>query len=589
MPILYATIFCLGYFHTVLSDAGRLFWSSGLGRAVVLGALLTVAMPCTATDQATAVREQDANNEVQQDDSVEKLASILQSIKAKRDTVRDLNDKLKKLTDTSEKTETTQKIERINKEIAGLQNAYEQIVLGGIDLAVFQDQSEVEINWKDELEQISRPIVSTLKEFTAKPRQIDALRRDQSWQQEQLQEIERALASLQSFRQQATTPLVEQSLDRLIVDWQERRDDTRRSMEIARIKLENLQKETGTWQTSVWDAVTEFVLGRGYTLFLAVIVGVVLWFVLKGVLQLSWRWLYRVRHDVGVVRAPLVLYSYRLFTAVVIVLAVLLVFYVRGDVLLITLAIVALVGVALSLRQTLPRYAAEMRLLLGIGPVREDERIVYEGIPYKVASLSVYSILRNPALEGVIRLPLHAMNTFTSRQTADEPWFPCQPGDYILFGDGSFGKVVRQTVEVVEVLIRDAVSRFATKGFLEQTMRNLSHEGFGVACTFGIDYQHQDICLDDVPGLFRDAIMTRFEQADLKDHIRELLVEFKEAGSSSLDYQIYMILNGSAAKAYFKSQRLIQQACVETCNRQGWVIPFTQVTIHNADASATDS
>ncbi|MBT8126186.1 MAG: hypothetical protein KJP15_01780 [Gammaproteobacteria bacterium] len=84
--------------------------------------------------------------------------------------------------------------------------------------------------------------------------------------------------------------------------------------------------------------------------------------------------------------------------------------------------------------------------------------------------------------------------------------------------------------------------------------------------------------------------MARFEQAGLKDHIRDLLVEFKEAGSSSLDYQIYMILNGAAAKAYFKSQRLIRQACVETCNRQGWVIPFTQVTIHNADeASATGS
>ena len=61
------------------------------------------------------------------------------------------------------------------------------------------------------------------------------------------------------------------------------------------------------------------------------------------------------------------------------------------------------------------------------------------------------------------------------------------------------------------------------------------------------------------------------------------MVEFKQAGASSLDYQIYMILKGSAAKAYFKVQRLIQQACVETCNREGWVIPFTQVTVHSAN------
>jgi hypothetical protein len=28
---------------------------------------------------------------------------------------------------------------------------------------------------------------------------------------------------------------------------------------------------------------------------------------------------------------------------------------------------------------------------------------------------------------------------------------------------------------------------------------------------------------------------------------------------------------------------MVQQACVDTCNNQGWVIPFTQVTVHSAD------
>jgi len=64
------------------------------------------------------------------------------------------------------------------------------------------------------------------------------------------------------------------------------------------------------------------------------------------------------------------------------------------------------------------------------------------------------------------------------------------------------------------------------------------------------------------------------------------LVEFKSAGASSLDYRIYMILDGRVAEAFFKVERLIQQACVETCNREGWVIPFTQITIHAADKAA---
>jgi small-conductance mechanosensitive channel len=520
------------------------------------------------------------------ENTVDSLSVLQQSIDAKRDSVRALTEQLKRITDPSERLESEQKIGRIRNEISSLQRSFEHIALGGINQLVLSDQAEQKINWKDELDQISRPLISTLKEITAKPRQMDALRRDIDRYQGQLKEIDKALQSLHFFRGQTLPPLVEEQVSRLLSDLEIRRDDASRALEIARFKLGSLKVEGTTWQTSVWEAVTEFVLGRGLTLLLAVIVSVAIWLVLKGLLELYWRWLYRIRHDVGATRAPLVLYSYRLFTAIMIVLAVLMVFYVRGDVLLITLALVALAGVALSLRQTLPRYTAELRLLLGIGPVREDERLVYDGVPFKVISLSVYSILRNPLLEGVLRLPLHAMSEFTSRHAADEPWFPCQPGDYILLADGSFGRVLHQTIELVEILVRDARVQIRTSDFLGQNIRNLSKEGFGVACTFGIDYQHQAICLDNIPSLLRESIISHFEQAGLKQDIKDLMVEFKEAGASSLDYQIYMVLNGSAAKAYFKAQRMIQQACVDACNRESWIIPFTQITVHSADATA---
>jgi small-conductance mechanosensitive channel len=202
-----------------------------------------------------------------------------------------------------------------------------------------------------------------------------------------------------------------------------------------------------------------------------------------------------------------------------------------------------------------------------------------------VVSLGVYTILRNPLLEGIRRLPLHDMSEFTSRLAGDEPWFPCERDDFVLLGDGSFGRVLRQTIELVEVLIRDSRMQIATADFLGQNIRNLTRQGFGVAATFGIDYEHQAICLDRVPPVFREAIIDRFDQAGLRGDIEDIAVEFKEAGSSSLDYQVYMVLNGRAAKAYYRAQRLIQQACVDACNREGWVIPFTQVTVHAAAVS----
>jgi hypothetical protein len=43
-------------------------------------------------------------------------------------------------------------------------------------------------------------------------------------------------------------------------------------------------------------------------------------------------------------------------------------------------------------------------------------------------------------------------------------------------------------------------------------------------------------------------------------------------------------MDGESAASYFKIERLIQQTCVNICNHEGWVIPFAQLTIHQAEA-----
>ena len=242
----------------------------------------------------------------------------------------------------------------------------------------------------------------------------------------------------------STPAATAEPIKQLLSDWQQRRDDTERALEISRFKLESLKSEGIAWRASTGQAIIEFFSGRGLTLLLAIAISTGIWLVLKMMLGIYLKWLYRTPRDIGL-RAPLILYSYRLATGALIILATLMVFYARGDVLFLTLALIMLAGAALALRQTLPRYTAEIRLLLGVGPVREGERLVLNGIPFTVESLSVYSVLRNPVLEGVVRLPLHAMNDFASRPAGQEPWFPCAPEDFLLLDNGRLGKVLRQT------------------------------------------------------------------------------------------------------------------------------------------------
>ena len=559
-----------------------------LVRRLIFFILLNVFAVCHAYAQGTEGSTEGSGTKAKTQSAVENLTSIQQSYEEKRAIARELREQLKQLEDVSEKQALEQKIERINKDMTSLQLAFENIALGSPNLSILSEQPEQQIDWRDELEQISRPLLSTLKEMTAKPRQIDSLQREASKLEDQLKVIQKAISSIYQFKNQTLPPGVAGPIDQLLLDWEQRRDDAQRALEIAHFKLAVIKTESTAWYTSAGEAISEFLGGRGLTLLLATLISVVIWQLSKLLITAYWRWLYKAKHDIGITRAPFIYYSYRLATTLLIIIAVLLVFYVRGDILFLTLALLALAGAALTLRQTLPRYAAEVRLLLGIGPVREKERIVLDGVPFLVESLSVYTVLKNPALEGVVRIPLHDMNAHTSRPTSQEPWFPCQPGDYILFTDGSFGKVLRQTIELVEVAIRDSKAQFRTGDFLGQNVRNLSREGFGVACTFGIDYQHQAICLDTVPDRFREAIIARFEQAGLKDDIENMLVEFKSASANSLDYQIYIVVNGRAADAYFRAQRLVQQACVDACNQEGWVIPFTQITVHAAEGPGKD-
>ena len=558
-------------------------------RALALLPFLIAYLPSQAHAQETVGVERIAGAETKRQSAVGNLVNIQQSIESKRNAIIELRKQLKLLEDPTERQETEQKIERYKSDIQELQRSFEYIVLGGINLSVLADEPDQRMDWRVELEEIIRPLLSTLKEITAKPRQVDGLRRAIEQREDQLKIIAKALDSINTIRQMPATPEVSGALDQMLVEWEQRKDDTQRELEISRFRLGDLESVRTPWRTSAGEALAEFLRGRGLTLLLAVVASLVVWMIARGLLALYWRWLYRTRSDIGITRAPLVLYGYRLVLATSIVAAIILVLYVRGDVLLLTLAVIALAGFALSLRQTLPRYAAELRLLLGIGPVRERERLVLENVPYDVESLGIYTVLRNPALEGVIRLPLHDMNALASRPASAEPWFPCEPGDYLQLADGSFGKVLRQTVELVEVAVRDTTVLISTKDFLGQSHRNLSRNGFGIACTFGIDYRHQAISLDTVPRFLQEAIIARFTQGGLGKSIREILVEFKEAGASSLDYQIYLILDGQAAKAFFRAQRMVQQACVDCCNREGWVIPFTQITIHTIhDAEGHD-
>jgi energy-coupling factor transporter transmembrane protein EcfT len=282
---------------------------------------------------------------------------------------------------------------------------------------------------------------------------------------------------------------------------------------------------------------------------------------------------------------------YIVFTVVLSFFVLLGVLYSLGDWVLLSIAIIFVLGIGWASKHTLPRFWNQATLMLNFGSVREGEVVIYKGIPYEVISVNIYSQLENKDLEdGFIRLHINDLVELRSRPMfKNEPWFPSRRGDWVKLNDGTYGEVVGQTPDMVKLKLLGGAHKFyKTSDYLSQSPTNLS-AGFRIPVTFGLDYQHQDIIIQEVPGIIERAITEGLSEAGYGNSIEKIRVEFKEAGPSSLDIAVLAEFNGNAGARYRALERAIQRICVDTCNLHHWIIPFQQVTVHMAGAGENNS
>ncbi|MFH1076106.1 MAG: hypothetical protein V1753_04590 [Pseudomonadota bacterium] len=179
---------------------------------------------------------------------------------------------------------------------------------------------------------------------------------------------------------------------------------------------------------------------------------------------------------------------------------------------------------------------------------------------------------------GRIRLPIRELLALHSRPTIEsELWFPTSLGDWVLLADGTHGKVL-QTPQVVELMLLGGSRKvYKAHDFISKSPARLS-PSFRIYVRFGVDYKHQSIVTGDIPALFEQTIRQRLQEGEYASYMIQVIAQFAQAGVSSLDVDALADFLGEAGGGYFDLQRTIQKICVETCNANGWVIPFTQLT-----------
>ncbi|MCP4396858.1 MAG: mechanosensitive ion channel [bacterium] len=516
------------------------------------------------------------------------VATLRKILLSRRDIQEQLDRKLEKLdvaATEDEKEAIRHDIQELHIRLDDQESDFESIATG-IDLEHFTAKASTTFDWKQDLQEMLSPIIQELTNITARPREVEKLRQEIAYYEKRLPIIEDALANLQKSIDAATAQLIERQLSELKNIWQDRHEEFASQLVATRYQLQEKLETQRSFIESAGSIFKEFFKSRGLHFMLAVLAFMTVFLVMR----LLYRFVYKAAH----LNTPgkhsffirLISVIYHLLTFLWATIALMVVLYVAGDWVLLGLTLIFLIGIVWTSKQAFSTFWEQIKLFLNLSTVREGERIIFRGLPWKIESLNLYTRLHNPALKGgLLRLPLRELVGLQSRPFhKDEPWFPCQEGDMVQLADGSAGTILMQTPEQVIFDTRGGTRKtYPTITFLQQNPINLSLNNFGVFITFGIDYAHQAIVTRDVPQKLQEMLAEELAKEEYGEHLETLDVQFKEAGTSSLDLLIITVFSGKAAANYFAIPRALQRMTVEACNTYGWGIPFPQVTVHHGD------
>ena len=432
-----------------------------------------------------------------------------------------------------------------------------------------------------EVEQLLRPLLKELKDLTARPREIESLRSIVNDQSRRSAEVKESLDNLSKSLASLPDGDLRTHLLALRGDWERQLAQIRNDLSVAQFQLDQKLASQNTMLGSLRNLTAGFFRSRGKNLLLAGFSSIAVFVLLR---LLRWQVLRvnairsRFRRTFAI-RLLDIIYFIACVTGAT--MAFFVVLYVSGDWVLLGLSFLFLAGLAWAGKSVIPGFYEQAKLLLNLGAVREGERVVFNGVPWDVQTINFYTELVNPAFEGArIRLPLHELQKLTSRPTEESlPWFPCRKNDWVRLSDGTRGKVVELTPEWVRlVLLGGSRKTYTVPAFLGLHPESLSHN-FRVRVRFGIDYSHQAEATTRIPAMMEEAVKTGLlamvDHADLKN----LSVDFCEAGASSLDYLVLADFSGNVAPRLEQLERAIQRLLVDAANKNGWVIPFPQLTI----------
>lgn len=477
----------------------------------------------------------------------------------------------------------TNKIGDLSRKLISLEKNFDYIA-SEVNFQGASNNIQGDFNWNEELKTLLGPLIRELQRVTLRPREIERLRSDIELFKEQLETIQNALINLDIIIKSSTHPRLREKLLDSHAMWTNRKNEIKTLKNIAITQLETKIGGEESLTQSVQKVPGIFFKSHGKHMLFAFIVLVFSAFIMFRLHGLIKK-ISPMHSETRSIYVRVFDLSYLFGSFAFSLIVTLGVFYFFSDWVLLSLAIVFIIGILWASKETLPRAWNQIRLILNLGPVRERELIVYNGLPYRVMNINIYTIIENPLVEcGKITLPIADLLDYRSRPVMpDEPWFPSEKNDWVLLNDKVLGRVVSQTPETVKLfLVGGATVSYNTADFLSLSPMNLS-SGFRLWVEFPIDFVHKDIITGELLVIIRKDILSGLREAGHGGSVSGVNAYFIKASDFSLDIEIMADFYGDAGGSYFKLERLIQKLCMDSCIKNKWTVPFLKLKVHMAD------
>ncbi len=517
---------------------------------------------------------------------IEAKIDTLKSFVAVRDQLLlDIKALNRQISTTKSETERQELNNQLNGLLADLRQANKNLeqVISGVDAERLQPADKEQYSFQKELFSLLKPALDEMKAMTSHVRKKSELREKISYYEEKLPIVQQALTNIEALKQSTNDKVLQKNLQASTDSWQKRLAFMQSELQAARLQLDELESSESSLAESSQSYMKSFFQKRGLYLTESLLLVVLTIFCARLFYLFLRRFLPGFQAKSRSFGIRLFELSYLLFTIFLIVVGPMIVFYQVEDWVLFSLGILLLMGIVLTMRQTVPMYWHQAQLFLNIGSVREGERLELDGLPWEVINISLYCTLYNPIAELSQRVPITGLVGLKSRPIrSHEPWFPCKRGDWVILANDIRGKVVGISIELVQLVERGGARyTLQTADFLASSPRNLSRN-FRIKQTIGLTYALQKYSTTDIPTQLRDHVHDCLEKEGYSANLLDLRVEFEQAGNSSLDIVVIADFDGIEAEFYNRLERAIQRWCVDACTRYGWEIPFPQVTLHGA-------